>query len=249
MRAHPTFDPLRVPAGTPCIPARYVAGVLKLSRWSNDCGVSTDSGEFIGLRNNALRICETWRDHDWQAAAANVKATKQALEDHRDLKAAISRFRKSMRLSPDGKAGKLLAYSFTSELLPGCAIRMSEHEYRQAVERALAMFQKLAGQSPGRRCRFGPLEYPTPPLRLPRPEIAMATVLADRISFLRKDKHRRGGAWSGSPPVFSSGLPWPAISALACACFDEAVSAIEERGMMGRVRSHAQVVSGVFPFK
>jgi hypothetical protein len=99
---------------------------------------------------------------------------------------------------------------------------------------------------------YGPLEYKSYPRRV-SPQVAMAIVLADVVTRVRRDlpagpegeERSRTTPWSGGPFRSSSNLPWKAIAEFISADLDDPEDRFTHENIQIRAETAAQKVTAI----
>ena len=211
--------PLWVGPGRVPIPERFHAASFSLADWAtsrlptdSDQNWSASESGFWALRHFLIEATERWHSYDWKADE-DLIASRKRDEKHKEALAKATRaFRQALGKSAFRRAERDLGVSIVAALSPEARIEMTYEDGCNAVANALRELESRASQPDWQPVRYGPLLYDTLPVRLPKPEIAVALVLADLVTGFRKDGHNTGGIHFPRPAVLSPDLPWKAIA-------------------------------------
>lgn len=208
------------PKNTP-VPPQYIDACNTLADWAGPEWPDNDATGFFPLRHYLIDACEKWTAYNWEADKRNIEA-RRSDERHRDtLLRATKAFRLALRESAFRRAERDVGLEIALALSPECQIDMTYEQGCDKVSQALLSFENLMEKPDPGACRFGPLFYLKFPARLPSRETALAIVLADLVTEIRRDQHRRRRNLHFRVPLISDDTPWKAITEFVTANSDD----------------------------
>ena len=236
--------PLWVGPGRAPIPERFHAASFSLADWvtsrlprNSDQNWSASESGFWPLRHFLIEATERWHSYDWKADEDLIASRKLDEKHLETLAKATCAFRHALGKPALRRAERDLGVSIVAALSPDARIEMTHEDDCNAVANALRELENWASQPDRHPARYGPLLYDTLPARLPKPEIAVALVLADLVTGFRKDGHNAGGIHFPRPAALSPELPWKAIAEFATAFSDDPEASITPENVATRVRN------------
>ncbi len=236
--------PLWVGPGRASIPERFHAASFSLADWAtsrlprnSDQNWSASESGFWPLRHFLIDATERWHSYDWKADEDLIASRKRDEKHLETLAKATRAFRQALGKSAFRRAERDLGVSIVAALSPEARIEMKYEDGCNAVANALREFESIAIRPNRQPVRYGPLLYAALPARLPKPEIAVALVLADLVTGFRKDGNNMGGIHFPRPAALSPELPWKAIAEFATAFSDDPEASINPDTVATRVRN------------
>lgn len=225
------------PKNTP-VPPQYIDACNTLADWAGPEWPDNDATGFFSLRHYFIDACEKWNAFNWEADKQLIVAHRKD-ERHRDtLLRATKAFRLALRKSAFRRAERDVGLEIALALCPECQCDLTYEQGCEAVSQALQRFEDMNARRDFGKCRFGPLWYETFPQRLPKRETALAIVLADLFTELRRDEHRSSRRLPFRFPLISEGTPWKAIAEFVTACSDDAEAKITPEKIQFLVNRH-----------
>jgi hypothetical protein len=238
--------PLWHPPTSASIPERYHEAVYELARWAGPGWAQNDETDFFLIRNLTVRSCEAWRAYEWNHDRAIIAHRK----DDRQLLKAPKKLSFPFRQILGGNRFNCFKIQFTRIFLASLKIPLPDGTTNgqaiDAFDEAFSFLAEAIDRGDKLPARFGALEYDTFPKSLPTSSVALALVLADQITFFRRDGHQKGTLSNPHEPHLSPQLPWKAIAYFAAAAFDAADETLSEFDVQQRVESLAKSVSLVW---
>ena len=243
-------SPMWQPPNAEAIPINFREPVDALADWIGPAWHDQPSSGFFRLRNYLILRVQQWQRYDWVSARHNYDLGRAwRLSRARVQKATITLL-KELAVGNDPATNRLFAdiirNAFSTRAAP--ATKMWQND--QAIDDALNAFGKIVSATRPKNGRFGPLELDRFP-SLPAPIVAVAILLADRVTCLRKDTQdeirgtsdARRSLWSGLPPRTSAKLPWKAIGLFAAQAIpDPAGDDFDFEGLQSRTVRFAKNV-------
>lgn len=213
--------PLWVPPNHEAIETRYHDAIDALVEWVGNGWPNNETSNFFPMRHMLIKSCQSWAAYDWQSDFDRIEERRADAKHLSKLDNAFSQFVLALGAAPFRSRKKRLGLTFLGELCPNATTKLTNEEGIAAIERALSSFGDCLKTKDRFYARYGAIEYSGIPQQLPRREVAIALCLADRITFMRRDRHSEGTLCCPHKPSFSKNLPWKAIALFASAhCFE-----------------------------
>jgi hypothetical protein len=236
--------PLWVGPGRAPIPERFHAASFSLADWAtsrlprnSDQNWSVSESGFWPLRHFLIEATERWHSYDWKADEDLIASRKRDEKHQETLAKATRAFRQALGKSAFRRAERDLGVSIVAALSPEARIEMTYEDGCNAVANALRELESRAGRPNHQPVRYGPLIYKALPQRLPKPEVAVALVLADWVTQFRRDSYRAGDGSFPRAPLLSPELPWTAITLFATAFSDDPQAQFDHRKIASSVKN------------
>jgi hypothetical protein len=208
-----------------------------LADWVGPDWSDNDASGYFPLRHYLMGASERWSAYDWKADEDLIASRKRDEKHHETLAKATRAFRQALGKSAFRRAERDLGVSIVAALSPEARIEMTYEDGCNAVANALRELESRAGRPNRQPVRYGPLIYKALPQRLPKPEVAVALVLADWVTQFRRDSYRAGDGGFPRAPLLSLELPWTAITLFATAFSDDPQAQFDHRKIASSVKN------------
>lgn len=215
-------SPMWQPPGREAVPREFQEAVEALADWIGPNWYDQEYSGFFLLRNDLIRTVMRWQGYDWASDRVKYNRERDWKESRPKIGRAATNLLHELTTGNDPPTRRLFSDVIRNAFSTRAAPAQAMWQNSQAVVDSIEVFSRAVLATTPRNGRFGPLELSGFPA-LAGPIVAMAILLADRITCLRRDianekleaSNVRRSRWSGLPPRSSRRLPWRAIGLFA----------------------------------
>jgi len=226
----------------PPIDGRFDAPCQSLADWIGPKWIDERASGFLNIRYALITACERWHAYDWQSDLEAFKSRKSDEKNREDIRISAIAFRRAIGRSSYRLAERDLGIAIVKGICPEAQPTVTHKEGCDAVVEALRKLEAKSSRKDTARTTFGPLSYGSLPRRLPKPEVAVALVLADIVTRERRDEHQRRERVYPRPPHLSKNLPWKAIAEFAGALSEDLEASLHPDNVATLVRNQTKSV-------
>lgn len=201
------------------IDPKYHPAIQSLAEWAGPNWPHNELTNFFPLRQILLAECESWRAYDWSAARLRAKDRMLENRRRRQVGAAADKFLTELQSAPFTAEKVNLIRSILWSLGAETNGKVTNRRVVDVLEQSIESFVRQVDARSSAGFEFGPIVYGRVPKLLPRPEVAVALALADRVSTWRRDCCNSGGIHYPRRPIITKNLPWKAIALFAAPPF------------------------------